>query len=391
MKKFVAGALSILLIASTQVSTASADVPRLSTASSAIKTCKSAAEMECLERFDVIYPGGKVAPAQLIKESKGSYTDSNNQSVDYNLSGWKIVDVDGSSRNITMTAYILPEMHVNPAYKRYTPTMWIGIGDLTLEDTSSGIKFKIAVRSSWLKPQGAGMYGKNAQMLDDQIPGGRRYTFIGSPAVSASISDPAVFANLDTAKSERETPVFYFLIDHWSSIPGGSFYNDACADKGYHFGSSNAIVGGEPYMSDKETLKFNIGSAHLLSTGEINTGFFTATYPVKYLDCRWPGNTLTSSPRIEVSILNADGSTQIATTTVQITNGLFKISAYGFHYSQPTVMVRATTDTSVPLVNQEEAPKTTVVKKITITCSKGKLVKKVTAVKPVCPKGYKKK
>jgi hypothetical protein len=27
----------------------------------------------------------------------------------------------------------------------------------------------------------------------------------------------------------------------------------------------------------------------------------------------------------------------------------------------------------------------------TITCVKGKLVKKVTAVKPVCPKGYKKK
>ena len=30
-------------------------------------------------------------------------------------------------------------------------------------------------------------------------------------------------------------------------------------------------------------------------------------------------------------------------------------------------------------------------KKITITCEKGKLTKKVTAVKPVCPKGYKKK
>ncbi len=33
----------------------------------------------------------------------------------------------------------------------------------------------------------------------------------------------------------------------------------------------------------------------------------------------------------------------------------------------------------------------TEVKKVTITCTKGKLTKKVTAVKPVCPKGYKKK
>jgi hypothetical protein len=37
------------------------------------------------------------------------------------------------------------------------------------------------------------------------------------------------------------------------------------------------------------------------------------------------------------------------------------------------------------------AAKAAALKKITITCIKGKSVKKVTAVKPVCPKGYKKK
>ena len=40
---------------------------------------------------------------------------------------------------------------------------------------------------------------------------------------------------------------------------------------------------------------------------------------------------------------------------------------------------------------QEAAAKAAAVKKRTITCVKGKLTKKVTAVKPVCPKGYKKK
>lgn len=40
---------------------------------------------------------------------------------------------------------------------------------------------------------------------------------------------------------------------------------------------------------------------------------------------------------------------------------------------------------------QEAEAKAAVLKKTTITCSKGKLVKKVTAFKPVCPKGYKKK
>ena len=39
----------------------------------------------------------------------------------------------------------------------------------------------------------------------------------------------------------------------------------------------------------------------------------------------------------------------------------------------------------------EAKAKAAALKKTTITCTKGKLVKKVTAVKPVCPKGYKKK
>jgi membrane protein involved in colicin uptake len=40
---------------------------------------------------------------------------------------------------------------------------------------------------------------------------------------------------------------------------------------------------------------------------------------------------------------------------------------------------------------QEAEAKAAALKKTTITCVKGKLVKKVTRVKPVCPKGYKKK
>jgi t-SNARE complex subunit (syntaxin) len=40
---------------------------------------------------------------------------------------------------------------------------------------------------------------------------------------------------------------------------------------------------------------------------------------------------------------------------------------------------------------QEAAAKLAATKKATITCVKGKLTKKVTAMKPACPAGYKKK
>ena len=39
----------------------------------------------------------------------------------------------------------------------------------------------------------------------------------------------------------------------------------------------------------------------------------------------------------------------------------------------------------------DAAAKSAALVKTTITCIKGKTLKKVTAVKPVCPKGYKKK
>ena len=39
----------------------------------------------------------------------------------------------------------------------------------------------------------------------------------------------------------------------------------------------------------------------------------------------------------------------------------------------------------------EADAKATELKRTTIRCVNGKLIKKVTAIKPVCPKGYKKK
>ena len=47
--------------------------------------------------------------------------------------------------------------------------------------------------------------------------------------------------------------------------------------------------------------------------------------------------------------------------------------------------------TATPVTDPAPSAKPAVAKKVTITCVKGKTVKKVTAVKPVCPAGFKKK
>ena len=58
----------------------------------------------------------------------------------------------------------------------------------------------------------------------------------------------------------------------------------------------------------------------------------------------------------------------------------------------PVPVATATpTPTPTPVATPSPTPTKSVVKATTITCIKGKLIKKVTAVKPVCPAGYKKK
>jgi hypothetical protein len=70
------------------------------------------------------------------------------------------------------------------------------------------------------------------------------------------------------------------------------------------------------------------------------------------------------------------------------------LSANNFTFSAPTLKVKLTQEVAKaepsPVPSASASP-IAVAKKTTITCAKGKTSKKVTAIKPVCPSGYKKK
>ena len=82
-----------------------------------------------------------------------------------------------------------------------------------------------------------------------------------------------------------------------------------------------------------------------------------------------------------ISISYETGERQIATQVVSERDGWLYLGAYNFGFSSPTIKVRLTQ-------SKESIAKP---KSLTITCVKGKLTKKVTAVSPKCPAGYKKK
>jgi hypothetical protein len=96
-----------------------------------------------------------------------------------------------------------------------------------------------------------------------------------------------------------------------------------------------------------------------------------------------------------VSISGADGAQSVATTVVTEKDGWLKMKAAGFTYSEKQIKVKITQEGSVGKTISEKvepiSPIVNKVKKSSITCVKGKVTRKVTAISPKCPSGYKKK
>jgi hypothetical protein len=143
--------------------------------------------------------------------------------------------------------------------------------------------------------------------------------------------------------------------------------------------------------SDK-TFSFQVASPHFGLDGLSNKGYYSLVLPKSLAECRW-GKDI-SQAKIIVSITSTDGNTNVGTSVYSIKDNFLTFNISGFTFSSPTIKIGlAVAPTPTPAVSAAPAitptPRPTVAKKITMTCIKGVLIKKVTAVKPKCPTGYK--
>ena len=160
--------------------------------------------------------------------------------------------------------------------------------------------------------------------------------------------------------------------------------------------TTNAMMysGGPPVFNRSAgTLEYKVGSPHLTSKGEVFKGSYDLQVNSEVARCLYK---FTSAPiQANISIVNETGESSIATTVVNEKDGWLRLAAYGFTFSTPTVKITLTQAAAVPTPSATPTPtasaKPVAAKKTSITCVKGKTTKKVTAVNPKCPSGYKKK
>ena len=139
--------------------------------------------------------------------------------------------------------------------------------------------------------------------------------------------------------------------------------------------NSTGYIAGPPVFNKAEqTLDYKVLAPHYLADGTEFKGTYDLTIDTDFARCLYG---FTKAPiGATVSVVSADGQSQVATVVISQKDKWIHLGAYGFGFSSPTLKVKFT---------QAAAP----AKKTTITCVKGKTIKKVTAVKPVCPSGYK--
>jgi hypothetical protein len=154
--------------------------------------------------------------------------------------------------------------------------------------------------------------------------------------------------------------------------------------------NSTMYIDGPPTFSDN-TLDYKVASTHYEADG---TTVFKGSYELimssAVARCIYKFSSAPISAT--VSITSENGEANTATTVINEKNGWLKLGAYGFTFSSPTVRVKLTqaaAPTASPSSSATAAP--VAAKKTSITCVKGKTIKKVSAVNPVCPKGFKKK
>jgi hypothetical protein len=162
------------------------------------------------------------------------------------------------------------------------------------------------------------------------------------------------------------------------------------------FVASNASVySSNPPQWDaaSSSLTYKVAAPHNDETGNQNLGTYTLAMPLASIKCLYGQSNL--PPSATIAVTYGSEVTTIATVSLKSNSGWIFFSANGFHYSNPTIVVKfnkpesVSTGAATPKRPKSSAAQNPLATK-TIWCSKGTTKRKVTAAKPVCPKGFKK-
>lgn len=200
--------------------------------------------------------------------------------------------------------------------------------------------------------------------------------------------------------------------------PSSDRYDQKCRDqsRGEILGivSTNATAyRGDPPTYNKSTLalEYEVSAPHFLPDGKTPAvGRYSINMNAKFLQCIIGVAQVPSS--VTVGLSYGSGESNITTLLVKQDKDWLRVALDNFHFSSPKISIKFNVPASAPETSSTQAPaptpsasavpqsqnpqppstttpnKVTAPKLKTISCVRGKTIKKITAANPKCPSGY---
>jgi len=199
-----------------------------------------------------------------------------------------------------------------------------------------------------------------------------------------------MFRDLANDRASGESVVW-----NLSTIDGISS-NGCLADSSRVLGivTTNATVyDGKVPSFNGEELQYKVAGMHYRPDGKsLSQGTYDMVMRSETARCLYGFNQ--APIKASISVLSAEGSAQVATTSSGERDGWLYLSAKNFTFSTPTIKVKLSQDVATVSANQSSQPS----KSETISsqrtekktlCTKGSRTVKLKSAKSKCPKGYK--
>jgi hypothetical protein len=305
-------------------------------------------------------------------------------------------------------------------------------------------QLEIVVRTSWLDIADVYLPGRAPSLKIDTLGSGKQLTMSGSEVMVYTRNK---IVNKLTGESREEItakPNFEFEIFH----PSSTGATKTCNEVGYKLSSTDGTSLSMADENEIDSIAFNVSGSTYLPNRSLNKGFALIQIPIAWIACKFPESLLPFGEKFEVQVRATDGPAieQKPTTKASVSNGILEIFIDQLTLTRSEILIktdstkakqrkdqiekqrieaeeRARAEAEAKLKAEEKAraeaeaklkaeaeakakaesdskkPETpsgsvetvTKAKQKTITCLKGKKTKKVTAVSPKCPKGYRKK
>ena len=380
-----------------------------------ILSCSTDPIFACIEKINVITADGERIPARLANIRIPEVRTYAPTSV-LNAS-WQVYEVpgiklsDGFGGRFLIRPFFFPLGNLDCFYKpcvsggeylefAIAPITYDGKSDLKDLGYSYEIYFRVPESFLMTASNGRGMRILEVSKLSPTemalVPGFRNYRLTIEPmAYSSFVLKEVLNGNLvDKASEESDNGAVWF----WGSRDSRMATFGDCKNL-----EALSVTGNVFYLNSPEwnpiakSIEVSSTAPHYKSDGSLNLGYFQAKVTTDMAKCLW-GVDLTKVIDAKISLTYENGEqVQVETWNGKLVGNVYVLTASGFHFSSPKISFKLVEERKAE-INPSPSPSPVeslipqaVKAKKTIACMKGKILKKVTAVSPKCPKGFKKK